>query len=123
MLDPSGFWTKAALRYTAKFDPFLSLDCAPSPPCPPPWRNPRKGRDQILPSGNLGALTQVATTAAEQDGIEYHRGLNCSGSDSAVSTWLRSVFGINSEKAEDKVRSGSAFARRPVSAAGEVDGP
>ena len=20
---------------------------------PPPWRNPRKGRDQILPSGNL----------------------------------------------------------------------
>ena len=33
----------------AKFDPFLSLDCAPRPP---PWRNPRKGRDQILPSGN-----------------------------------------------------------------------
>ena len=32
----------AALRYTAKF----------APP-PPPWRNPRKGRDQILPSGNL----------------------------------------------------------------------
>ena len=24
-------------------------------PCPPPWRNPRKGRDQILPSGNLVA--------------------------------------------------------------------
>ena len=22
--------------------------------CPPPWRNPRKGRDQILPSGNPG---------------------------------------------------------------------
>ena len=37
----------APLRYAAKFDPFLSLDC------PPPWRNPRKGRDQILPSGNL----------------------------------------------------------------------
>ena len=34
----------------AKFDPFLSFDCAP---CPPPWRNQRKGRDQILPSGNL----------------------------------------------------------------------
>ena len=32
-----------------KFDPFLSLDCTG-------WRawgrNPRKGRDQILPSGN-----------------------------------------------------------------------
>ena len=25
-----------------------------APPRPPPWRNPRKGRDQILPSGNPG---------------------------------------------------------------------
>ena len=25
-----------------------------APPRPPPWRNPRKGRNQILPSGNLG---------------------------------------------------------------------
>ena len=24
---PDGFWTMAPLRYTAKFDPFLSLDC------------------------------------------------------------------------------------------------
>ena len=23
------------------------------PPCPTPWRNPRKGRYQILPSGNV----------------------------------------------------------------------
>ena len=28
---PSGFWTMAPLRYAAKFDPFLSLDCAPTP--------------------------------------------------------------------------------------------
>ena len=27
----SGFWTMAPLRCTAKFDPFLSLDCAPTP--------------------------------------------------------------------------------------------
>ena len=47
----------APLRYAAKFDPFLSLDCAPRPP---PWRNPRKGRDQILPSGNLAAAVQLA---------------------------------------------------------------
>ena len=26
-----------------------------APPRPPPWHNPRKGRDQILPSGNLDA--------------------------------------------------------------------
>ena len=29
----------------AKFDPIV-------PPRPRPWRNPRRGRDQILPSGN-----------------------------------------------------------------------
>ena len=28
VLGPSGFWTMAPLRYTSKFDPFLSLDCA-----------------------------------------------------------------------------------------------
>ena len=31
MFGPSGFWTMAPLRYAAKFDPFLSLDCAPMP--------------------------------------------------------------------------------------------
>ena len=28
MFGPLGFWTMALLRYAAKFDPFLSLDCA-----------------------------------------------------------------------------------------------
>ena len=46
----------APLRYAAKFDPFLSLDCAPHPPH---WHNPRKGRDQILTSGNLGQEREV----------------------------------------------------------------
>ena len=50
VFGPSGFWTMPPLRYAAKFDPFLSLNCAPRPPT---WRNPRRGRDQILPSGNL----------------------------------------------------------------------
>ena len=40
VFGPSGFWTMASLRCAAKFDPFLSLDCAPRPP---PWHNPRKG--------------------------------------------------------------------------------
>ena len=31
VFGPSGFWTMAPLRYPAKFDPFLSLDCAPTP--------------------------------------------------------------------------------------------
>ena len=28
VFGPLGFWTMAVLRYAAKFDPFLSLDCA-----------------------------------------------------------------------------------------------
>ena len=31
VFGPSGFWTMAPLRYAAKFDPFLTLDCAPTP--------------------------------------------------------------------------------------------
>ena len=46
MFGPSGFWTMAPLRYTAKFDPFLSLDCARV-------EGGGGARDQILPSGNL----------------------------------------------------------------------
>ena len=56
VFGPSGIWTMAPLRYAAKFDPILSLDCAPRPPA---WHNPRKGRDQILPSGNLAILTEL----------------------------------------------------------------
>ena len=40
----------ALIRYAAKFDPFLSLDCAPSPST---LAQSKEGRDQILPSGNL----------------------------------------------------------------------
>ena len=49
-LRASGLWLR--YRYASKFDPFLSLDCIPRPP---PWCNPRKGRDHILLSGNTGA--------------------------------------------------------------------
>ena len=28
VFGPLGLWTMAPLRYAAKFDPFLSLDCA-----------------------------------------------------------------------------------------------
>ena len=31
VFGPSGFWTMAPLHYVAKCDPFLSLDCAPTP--------------------------------------------------------------------------------------------
>ena len=37
-----GFWSMAPLRYAAKFDPFLSLDCAPTPSTPAQYKE-RKG--------------------------------------------------------------------------------
>ena len=47
-LRASGLWLRYAMlqNLIASF-PWIA------PPCPPPWRNPRKGRDQILPSGNI----------------------------------------------------------------------
>ena len=38
-----------------------------APPRPPPWHNSRKGRDQILPSGNFAdCRLRVAAVAAAQ---------------------------------------------------------
>ena len=47
VIGPSGFWTMATLQNLIPSFPWIA------PPHPPPWHNPRKGRDQILPSGNL----------------------------------------------------------------------
>ena len=46
-LRASGLWLcYATLQNLMPYFPWIA------PPRPPPWRNPRKGRDQILPSGN-----------------------------------------------------------------------
>ena len=37
------------------------------PPRPPPWRNPRKGRDPILPSANLDYFTEYDPDGEEDD--------------------------------------------------------
>ena len=50
-LRASGLW----LRYTTLQNLIPSFPWI-APPRPPPWRNPRKGRDQILPSGNLACI-------------------------------------------------------------------
>ena len=48
-LQASGLWLRyATLQNLIPSFPWIA------PPHPPPWRNPRKGRDQILLSGNLG---------------------------------------------------------------------
>ena len=46
-LRASGLWLRyATLQNLIPSFPWIA------PPRPPPWRNPRKGRDPILPSGN-----------------------------------------------------------------------
>ena len=48
-LQASGLWLRyATLQNLIPSFPWIA------PPRPPPWRNPRKGSNQILPSGNLG---------------------------------------------------------------------
>ena len=47
VFGPSGFWTMAPLCYWI------------GPPRPPPWRNPRKGRNQILLSGNTASQSKL----------------------------------------------------------------
>ena len=59
VFGPSGFWTMAPIRSAAKFDTFHSLDCARVEGV---GRNPRKGRNQILPSGNLEGKTDAIVT-------------------------------------------------------------
>ena len=85
MFGPSGFWTMAPLRYAAKFDPFLSLDCAPRPP---PWHNPRKGRDKILPSGNLDIRRRLNSFIGSKAAVE-RCAANWAAADSAESRGLR----------------------------------
>ena len=76
-LRASGLWLRYAplcssmLRYaplccscTAKFDPFLSLDCALTPST---LHNPRKRRHQILPSGNLVSNNTPRTKPLNQN--------------------------------------------------------
>ena len=57
-LRASGLWLRyATLQNLIPSFPWIA------PPRPPPWRNPRKGRDQILPSGNLGVGTTGTRSA------------------------------------------------------------
>ena len=69
VFGPSGFWTMAPLRYAAKFA------VAIAPPRPSPWHNPRKGRDQILPSGNLAQ--EGRDGGGEEEGCIIRGGPGC----------------------------------------------
>ena len=67
-LGASRLW----LRYAALQNLIPSFPCAPHPP---PWRNPRKGRNQILPSGNH-TRSEVGDLGWEEKGKEEIVGLD-----------------------------------------------
>ena len=60
VFSPSGFWTMAPLRYAAQFDPFLSLDCAPTPSTLAQSKE-RKGSN--FQSGNHGRPSLKVTSS------------------------------------------------------------
>ena len=87
VFGPSGFWTMAPLRYTAKLDPFLSLDCAPTTSTLAqskerkgsnfaiwqPWPYPTKIQRPFLLVSHLGLLwterpTDYSATSANEIG-------------------------------------------------------
>ena len=69
-LGLEGLWLRyATLQNLIPSFPWIA------PTRPPPWRNPRKGRDQILPSGNLvqGLPRRRQRGASNQDGAPLCR--------------------------------------------------
>ena len=73
-LRASGLWLRyATLQNLIPSFPWIV------PPRSPPWHNPRKGRDQILPSGNTG-LRPGAALRGNRAGVPSRPGhLRCAG--------------------------------------------
>ena len=92
-LRASGLW----LRY-AMLQSLIPSFPGIAPPRPPPWHTPRKGRDQILPSGNTVSYLNAAVVTAE--GQEFFSQLQ------------NSCLGFHAELAIDlKYAKSSAVAR------------
>ena len=99
-LRASGLW----LRYATLQNLILSFPWI-APPHPPPWRNPRKGRDQILPCGNHALalflrslarwhkswLTGADTIASGEREMGGRSGIPANSSDRSSHMWT--IFG------------------------------
>ena len=57
VFGPSGFWNMALLRYAAKFGPFLSLDCAPTP-TPSTFAQSKDRKGSNFAAQRSGAIVQ-----------------------------------------------------------------
>ena len=81
VFGPSGLkdYGSAMLRCKMWSLPFLGL----RPTRPPPWHNPRKGRDHILPSGNT--VTIPPTTPNVKSPLSSHRVTNSLGIQVSIS--------------------------------------
>ena len=80
-LAPLGFWSMAPLRYAAKFDPFISLDCAPTPST---LAQSKERKGSFLPSGNLGRQTAARRRVLEEEVARRRRQRHCSLMDGAT---------------------------------------
>ena len=81
VLGSLGFWIMASLRYTAKFDPFLALDCAKLPWIAPPTLHPGaiQGKEGIkfchLAILSVGGHVALARRVQERQGYRCHRAI------------------------------------------------
>ena len=82
VFGPSGFWTMAPLRYAAKFDHFLSLDCAMA-----------EEGGGILPSGNTECNT-VEQKTEEESAAEGVTLIDGNGSAKAASNGVTKVVAL-----------------------------
>ena len=90
-----------------------------APPRPPMWRNPRKGRDQILPSGNLVCRSEVGVCAcAQHDGGrgacdtmgDWTKLSKVARRQNLISSFPLDCARVEGVEAQSKERRGSNFA-------------
>ena len=98
----SGLW----LRY-AMLQNLIPSFPRVAPPHPPPWRNPRKGWDQTLPSGNL--VFDCTSTCCSSHCRSSSRSLRQSGA-SGTSPWPRSAPSTTASRASSAPAPATAAA-------------
>ena len=73
VFGPLGFWTMATLPYAAKFDQFLSLDCAPTPSILAQSKE-RKGSNFCHPATLVCGRARIETRGGPVEAAEEEEG-------------------------------------------------
>ena len=93
VFGPLGFWTMALLRNAAKFDPFLSLDCAPTPSTLAQSKE-RKGSNFAIWQHCITArtFTQTGKDYAEKENLKEMGDVTSGMASTVIQVYLRSVL-------------------------------